>query len=104
MPIYIGMLTANLRGRVFQSFGTGIQLGLGNCANFVSSNVFITKQSPRYPVGFGTGLGLTVAAFPVMIIWMGICVVHNRRVEEKRVRAEAEGRVLDDQVDYLYVF
>lgn len=35
MPIYIGMLTANLRGRAAQSIGTAVSFGLGNCANFV---------------------------------------------------------------------
>jgi len=44
MPLYIGTLTANLRGRAFQSFGTAIQLGIGNCANFVASNVFIVSS------------------------------------------------------------
>jgi len=31
MPLYIGLLTANLRGRAYQSYGTAIQLGIGMC-------------------------------------------------------------------------
>lgn len=104
MPIYIGMLTANLRGRAYQSFGTAIQLGLGNCANFVSSNVFITTESPKYPTGFATGLALTMLAFPIMLGWMGIAIWHNRMIDRMKEKAEAEGAELDDQIDYKYVF
>ncbi|KAL3422835.1 transporter-like protein [Phlyctema vagabunda] len=102
MPLYIGLLTANLRGRAFQSFGTALQFGLGNCANFVSSNVFISKQAPRYPVGFGTGLGITVASFPLMLVTMTIFYLHNKKVRGKSA-ALAPGEELDDQTDYIYV-
>lgn len=103
MPMYIGMLTANLRGRASQSFGTAIVLGIGNCANFVSSNVFITTESPRYPVGFGSGLGITIAAFPIMLLTMAIFIVHNRKLEKKRAALQP-GEELDDQVDYTLVY
>jgi hypothetical protein len=103
MPLYIGMLTANLRGRAATSFGTAVLLGIGNCANFVSSNVFITTQSPHYPVGFGTGLAITCFALPLMLLTMVAFTIHNRRVGEKMSRLMS-GEKLDDQVDYKYVF
>ncbi|KAF7533668.1 hypothetical protein G7054_g6880 [Neopestalotiopsis clavispora] len=100
MPLYIGMLTANMRGRASQSFGTAVLLGIGNCANFVSSNVFITTQSPRYPVGFGTGLGITALSFPVMLFTMFVFISHNKKMDKK----VAAGEELDDQVDYKLVY
>lgn len=103
MPMYIGMLTANLRGRAYQSMGTALQLGLGNCANFVSSNVFITTQAPKYPVGFGTGLGITAFSFPLFVVVMIIFKRHNAMIDKKRA-ALAPGEELDSQVDYKYVF
>lgn len=103
MPLYIGMLTANLRGKASQSFGTAVQLGLGNCANFVSSNIFITKQAPRYPVGFGTGLGITAFGFPLMLLTIVLFVRHNKKIDEKKA-ALGPGEELDNQVDYKYVF
>ncbi|KAH6652491.1 major facilitator superfamily domain-containing protein [Truncatella angustata] len=103
MPLYIGMLTANLRGRASQSFGTAIVLGIGNCANFISSNVFITTQLPRYPVGFGTGLGITALSLPVMLFTMAIFNYHNKRIDRK-IAALQPGDVLDDQVDYKLVY
>lgn len=100
MPLYIGLLTANLRGRAYQSLGTALQLGLGNCANFVASNVFIKGQAPKYPAGFGTGLGITALAFPVMLAVMGGAWWHNRNLQ-RRIDA---GEVLDDQLDFMYVY
>ncbi|KAL3463703.1 putative MFS transporter [Aspergillus heterothallicus] len=88
MPLYAGLLLANLRGKASLSLGSGIQFGLGNCANFVASNVFITTQSPTYPVGFGTGLGITAAAVPIMVgvvVWF---LAHNRKLEKGAVRGK----------------
>jgi hypothetical protein len=102
MPLYMNLLASNLRGRAYQSFGMVLQFGLGNCANFVSSNVFIAKQAPRYPVGFGTGLGITCLAFPLMLFTMAIFMRHNKKIDGKRA-ALAPGEELDDQIDYYYV-
>lgn len=103
MPLYAGMLTANLRGRAATSFGTAILLGFGNCANLVSSNVFISTQSPSYPVGFGMGLAITLLALPTMLLTMAAFVVHNRRID-KKISNLSVGEKLDDQVDYKYVY
>ncbi|KAF4626967.1 hypothetical protein G7Y89_g11188 [Cudoniella acicularis] len=103
MPLYIGLLSANLRGRAAKSFGTAVMLGIGNCANFVSSNVFITNQAPKYPVGFGTGLGITAFGIPLMFLAMFLFSQHNKKIDEK-IAALAPGEELDDQVDYKYVY
>lgn len=103
MPLYIGLLTANLRGRAHKSFGTAIQLGLGNCANFVSSNIFIAKQAPKYPIGFSVGLAITAVSFPLTLLVMWIFTSHNKRIDAKRA-ALGPGEELDDQKDYKYVF
>lgn len=71
MPLYIVLFAANLRGRAYQSLGTALHLGLGNCANFLASNVFIKGQAPEHPVGYSTGLGITASAFPAMLAVMG---------------------------------
>ncbi|KAK5118483.1 hypothetical protein LTR62_002998 [Meristemomyces frigidus] len=102
MPMYIGILTANLRGPKALSFGTAVQFGIGNCANFVSSNIFITTQAPKYPVGFGTALGLTAFAFVVMLFAVFVSLQHNKKIDRK-LAALKPGEVLDDQVDYKYV-
>lgn len=61
MTLTTSWLANNLRGRASLAMGTAIILGIGNCANFVSSNVFIKREVPYYPTAFRTGLGITVA-------------------------------------------
>lgn len=103
MPLYTGWLTAILCGKAFLSFGTALQFGLGNCANFVSSNVFITTQAPKYPVGFGTGLNITAFAAIVQVFTMWLFGRHNEIID-KKAAALGPGEELDDQIDYKYVF
>jgi hypothetical protein len=45
-------------GHYKRSIATALQIGLGNAGGIVASNVFITKQSPRYITGYGTSLGM----------------------------------------------
>lgn len=119
MPMYIGLLMANLRGRAYLSFATAVQFGVGNSANFVAANgklphflraniadanccalpVFIAKEAPRYPTGFASGLGLTVAAIPLLMLCTFLFWRHNKKIDARI----ANGEVLNDQVDYKYV-
>lgn len=70
---------------------------------FIASNVFISTQAPKYPVGFATGLGITALAFPLTLLAIFLFTVHNKKVERKRAELGSEEE-LDDQVDYKYVF
>lgn len=56
MAMTVSWMTNNLRGRASLAVGTAMILGLGNCANFVTSNVFIKGQAPYYQTGFQTGM------------------------------------------------
>lgn len=55
MALSVSWMTNNLRGRASIAVGVAIALGIGNCANFVASNVFIKGEAPFYPTGFRTG-------------------------------------------------
>lgn len=37
-------------------------ISVGNLGGIAGSNIFISSQAPKYPTGFGTGLGMCVAA------------------------------------------
>ena len=59
--------------------GSAFQIGVGNCAAFVSLNVFISKKAPKYPTRFGVG--------PVLSILVGVCcavLFCGLRAENKR--------------------
>jgi hypothetical protein len=100
-PILLGWLNSNLRGRPQQAIGAAIQLGIGNTANFVASNVFITTQAPKYPVGFGTGTALTVLPILVLGVLVASLVRHNKKFDKKVEGLNAED--INDQKDFRYV-
>lgn len=73
MSTLVVWLCVNMGKGVKRSVAMGLLTGFGNCGALVSSNVFITNQAPKYPVGFGVGLafgvmaGITATAFFVHV-------------------------------------
>lgn len=100
MSLTTSWLVNNLRGRASLAVGTAIILGIGNCANFVSSNVFIKKEAPYYPTAFRTGLGLTIAGAVFCMIYVCILWTHNKRLAKRRVETGA----VDDHKEYRYQY
>lgn len=99
-PILIGWLNSNLRGRPQQAIGSAVQLGIGNCANFVASNVFITQERPKYPTGFATGVGITAFAVATLLAVTLALAWHNRKFERKHRGERQSGR---DQDEFRYL-
>lgn len=99
-PILIGWLNSNLRGRPQQAIGSAVQLGVGNCANFVASNVFITLERPKYPTGFATGIGITALSIVTLAVLTLVLSWHNRKFDQRH-RGQVED--VEDQEDFRYV-
>lgn len=100
MTMTTAWLANNLRGRASLAVGTAIILGIGNCANFVSSNVFIKKEAPYYPTAFRTGLGITIAGAVFCMTYVGLLWRHNQKLDKKR--SEVGG--IDDHKEYRYQY
>lgn len=100
MAMLTSWMTNNLRGRASIGVGTAIILGLGNCANFVASNVFIKTEAPFYPTGFRTGLGLTIVGAGICLVYVALLWWHNKKLDRKRKQVGGE----DDQVEYRYQY
>ena len=93
MTLLVAWNNDNLHTSTQRSVGSALLLALGNSANFVSSNVFITNQEPKYPVGFGVGLALAVvgvATIPLLVLLL--------RLENKKLRKDGENSSSDDEV------
>jgi Major Facilitator Superfamily len=100
-PILIGWLNSNLRGRPQQAISSAVQLGIGNCANFVASNVFITTQAPRYPTGFATGVGFACLSIVTLILVVIALMWHNKEFDRRHPNTGADA--VEDQEDFRYV-
>ncbi|KAH8807937.1 major facilitator superfamily domain-containing protein [Xylogone sp. PMI_703] len=109
MPILVVWLANNMGGNAKAAFATGVMIGLGNCGNLVSSNVFITSQNPRYRTGFGTGLGLNLLGVVASTTLELYCWVSNRRRDSGKanVKLNNGSEVLeelgDDHPDFRYI-
>lgn len=103
MPILMGWLSANLRGRKHLAVGMAWMIGFGNCANFVSSNVFIHAQAPRYTTGFTTGLVFTVIGFVLVSSVYALLAMKNKKREQLRSQMTAAERDSHDEVFFKFV-
>lgn len=99
-PILIGWLNSNLRGRPQQAVASAVQLGIGNCANFVASNVFILHEKPKYPTGFATGVGLAALGTAGVILVTLALAWHNKKFDQNNPE---EAEKVEDQENFRYV-
>ncbi|KUJ19372.1 MFS transporter [Mollisia scopiformis] len=108
MPILVVWLSNNMGGNAKAAFATGFMIGLGNYGNLISSNVFITEQTPRFQTGFGAGLAVTVVGLASSTIMEIVMFVKNRRraagKEDRKLDAAHEilGDLGDDHPDFRY--
>ncbi|KAK8125162.1 MFS general substrate transporter [Apiospora kogelbergensis] len=103
MPILLGWLSANLRGRRYLAVGMAWMMGFGNCANFVSGNVFIQDEAPRYETGFTTGLVFTIGGAVLVGSVCMLLAMKNKRRKQLRSQMTAAERDSHDEVFFQYV-
>lgn len=104
MPILMAWLSANLRGRRFLAVGMAWMVGFGNCANFVSSNVFIAAESPRYVTGFTNGLVFACVGFLLVGLAFVLFYFGNRRRRAVRAQMTPAERAAYDKIYFDYVY
>jgi cyanate permease len=92
MPLLVSWLNVNMTGRTAKAVAVALQVGFGNSCNFVSSNVFITAESPKYRTAFSTGVGLTVMGGMAACANAALLWNENRKADKR----ESEG--LSDEV------
>ncbi|CAG8956856.1 hypothetical protein HYFRA_00012311 [Hymenoscyphus fraxineus] len=83
LPLLVAWLSANTVGRPKKAVVHTLQIGFGNSANFVSANVFIKDEAPKYKTGFKAGLIITVVGL------FAACVME---CEGKKGGGEEDGR------------
>lgn len=109
MPILVVWLSNNMGGNAKAAFATGFMIGFGNCGNLVSSNVFVTDETPRFKTGFSTGLGLNILGVVASTALELYCWTANRKRDAGKDDAKLDNssEVLrdlgDDHPDFRYI-
>ena len=83
MPLLMGWLSANLRGRKYLAVGMAWMVGFGNCANLISSNVFIAGEAPHYITGMINGVAWTCFGLVLVFVGTSLLAILNRRRAQK---------------------
>lgn len=96
-PVTLAWIQNNMTGHYKRSISSAMMVGFGNTGGIVASNIFITSQAPRYPVGYGVSLGLLwMCAAACVVLLLGV-MVENR----KRDRGERDWRLETADADNL---
>lgn len=86
----------------YLAVGLAWMICFGNCANIVSSNVFITTQAQKYPVGFTAGLIFTVLGFCLTCLGTIILIWKNRARERRRAQMSEDEKEADSKLNFKF--
>lgn len=54
---------------------------IGNSGGFAGSFIFLERESPRYPTGFGSSLGFAITGILAALLLEFLYWSHNKRYE-----------------------
>ncbi|ESZ92068.1 MFS transporter [Sclerotinia borealis F-4128] len=95
-PVTWAWVANNMAGHYKRSISTALQIGIGNIGGIIASNIFITNQAPRYPVGYGVSLGmLFMCGIMCTIFFLGLKRengIRDRGGRDYRFREDEERR------------
>jgi hypothetical protein len=95
MPLSVAWLNNNLVGRPKKAVAAALQMGFGNSANFVTSNMFITGEAPRYPTAFKTGLSFAIVGLFATALFPALLARKNRIADRRAEAGEQDSRELE---------
>lgn len=108
MPISIIWVSINSGSGYKRAVSIAAITNFGTAGAFVSSNVFLFKETPRFHTGFSTGLGLAcMGALAATITWLG-CKRENTkrdqiRAERTTVSKDTLKELGDEHPDFRFV-
>ncbi|KAH8898922.1 MFS general substrate transporter [Thozetella sp. PMI_491] len=103
LPLLVGWLSANVVGRPRKAVAHALQIGFGNSANFLSANVFLAAEKPKYRTGFSAGLAVTVIGLVAACALEVILWTKNKHADAREARGETETKLVGkDGVRFRY--
>ena len=80
MPIMVVWTAINVGKGYKRTVAFGLVIATGNAGALISSNVFITKEAPKYPTGFSVGMGMNCLSIVCMTaLYVGLRLENRRR-------------------------
>jgi hypothetical protein len=101
MPVTVVWLAINLGKGYKRTVGLGVLISVGNCGAFISSNVFLTNETPKFHTGFSTGIGMIMlTGIALTMLYCGLRS-ENKRREDRSVgkTKETDSAALQDLGD-----
>jgi len=80
VPGVLAWLGGNVAGQYKRAAAVALQIGIGNFSGIIASNIYRTKDSPRYRLGHGVELGLVSMG----LIVLPIMVFTYKRINSRR--------------------
>lgn len=81
-PIAVTWINNNMGGHYKRSVAAAVQIGLGNCAGFIASNVYITSEAPIYRTGYSVGLALICLSIIASTCLLAYMFMENKKRDQ----------------------
>lgn len=102
MPTFMAWLAINLRGNKYLAVGMAWMVAFSNGANFISANVFITAESPKYPTAAITAITFTCIGFLLVLFAYFFCTYQNKQLEIRRAHMTEAEKEADAEVHFEF--
>ncbi|MCJ1306865.1 hypothetical protein MMC25_000509 [Agyrium rufum] len=91
-PMVMGWLANNLAPHYTRATGVGLQICIANCAAFIATFTYLTKDAPRFVAGHSINIGMLAWSIALSVMTVLYCTWENK----KRERGERDERLLED--------
>jgi hypothetical protein len=98
---------SNLAGPTKRAQGVAYLISLGNIGGLIGSYIYIEKEKPKYPTGFGASLGFAAMGIIACIVLESIYAATNKRrqlMTEQDIREKYSQEQLDELGDRSPLF
>lgn len=97
VPAIIAWNSNNASGEWKRGIAIGMQIGITNYGGVIGSNIFLAKESPRYPLGYGFSLAILAAACILAVILHTLLKRENKR-RDRMSEAEVRAKYTEDEL------
>ncbi|GAM35423.1 hypothetical protein TCE0_017r03743 [Talaromyces pinophilus] len=80
-PMVVGWLSNNLAPHYVRATGIGFQIAIANCAAFIASFIYRSKDAPDYTLGHSVSLGSLVLCIITVLLQILYCRWENKQRE-----------------------